>query len=212
MLKGLYSKYSEIKSDIKKRLKEFSKIKNEWNTDIIFKELCFCLLTPQSKARNAWKAIESLSDSGKLFNANHSEIAEELNIVRFKNNKARYLIALRNLFYTEKENLVISLLESDKNIFEKRKWLVTNIKGIGFKEAGHFLRNIGFYEEVTILDRHILKNLKESGIIDEIPTTLSEKRYLEIENKMKQFSTKINIPLEYLDFVLWYKETNDIFK
>lgn len=212
MLEGLYSKYSEIKSDIKKRLKEFSKIKNEWNTDIIFKELCFCLLTPQSKARNAWKAIESLTDSGKLFNANHSEIAEELNIVRFKNNKARYLIALRNLFYTEKENLVISLLESDKNIFEKRKWLVTNIKGIGFKEAGHFLRNIGFYEEVTILDRHILKNLKESGIIDEIPTTLSEKRYLEIENKMKQFSTKINIPLEYLDFVLWYKETNDIFK
>jgi len=204
--------YSEIKSDIRKRLKEFSLIKKESNNDIIFKELCFCVLTPQSKARNAWKAIESLSDSGKLSIGDYSEIAEKLNIVRFKNNKANYLINLRNLFFNEKENRIIKLLKSDKSIIDKRKWLVTNIKGIGFKEASHFLRNTGYYEEITILDRHILKNLKELNVIDEIPKTISEKRYLEIENKMKQFSTKINIPIEYLDFVFWHKETSDIFK
>lgn len=204
--------YNKVKSDINNRLKEFSLIREEWETNIIFRELCFCLLTPQSKARNAWKAIESLSSSGKLFNSDNVEISEELNIVRFKNNKAKYIVELRNIFYKEKENRVIKLLESDLDIIEKRKWLVKNIKGIGFKEASHFLRNIGFYKDITILDRHILRNLEKAKVIKEIPKTITENKYLEIENKMKKYSKDINIPIEYLDFVLWYKEAGEVFK
>ena len=80
------------------------------------------------------------------------------------------------------------------------------------KESSHFLRNIGFVEEVSILDRHILRNLKNFNVIDEIPETLSEKKYYEIENKMKRFSKEINISLGYLDFIFWYKATNTLFK
>ena len=29
---------------------------------------------------------------------------------------------------------------------------------MSYKEASHFLRNIGFGENIAILDRHILKN------------------------------------------------------
>ncbi|MCK5823494.1 MAG: hypothetical protein KAG95_05785 [Bacteroidales bacterium] len=45
-----------------------------------------------------------------------------------------------------------------------------------------------------------------------MPKTLSEKKYYEIENKMKQFSKKVDISLGYLDFIFWYKATNNLFK
>jgi len=38
------------------------------------------------------------------------------------------------------------------------EWLVKNLTGLGYKEAGHFLRNIGS-GKIAILDRHILRNL-----------------------------------------------------
>ena len=80
------------------------------------------------------------------------------------------------------------------------------------KEASHFLRNVGFYEEIAILDRHILRYLKKFGFIDEIPRTISKKRYLELEEKLKIFALRSNIPIEFLDFVIMYDEIRDIFK
>ena len=38
------------------------------------------------------------------------------------------------------------------------------IKGLGYKEASHFLRNIGF-PGYAILDKHILNSLREMGVI-----------------------------------------------
>lgn len=37
--------------------------------------------------------------------------------------------------------------------------------------AGHFLRNVGFGQEVAILDRHILKSCKTSSDTPEVPKT-----------------------------------------
>ena len=93
-----------------------------------------------------------------------------------------------------------------------RDWIVKHIKGIGYKEAGHFLRNIGFGEEVAILDRHILKNLKRFEVIEEIPPSITPKIYHEIEEKMVAFSAKINIPMDHLDFLFWYNEAGEVFK
>ena len=93
-----------------------------------------------------------------------------------------------------------------------REWLVENVRGMSYKEASHFLRNIGQGEKLTILDRHILKNLKALNVIDKVPKSLSKKKYLEIEEKMMDFADRIKIPLDHLDLLLWYKETGEIFK
>ena len=90
--------------------------------------------------------------------------------------------------------------------------MVDNVKGLGWKEASHFLRNIGHYEDMVILDRHILKNLLKHGAIDEIPETLTDKRYFEIEEKFKQFSKEIKIPVEEIDLLFWSEETGEVFK
>ena len=84
---------------------------------------------------------------------------------------------------------------------------------MGYKEASHFLRNIGFADDLAILDRHILKNLKIFGIIEEIPKSLSKKKYLEIEKAMKKFAIeKVKVPVAHLDFLFWYLFNGEIFK
>lgn len=199
--------YSSIKNEIENRIKEFNET---WNDDKkIFAELIFCLLTPQSKARLCWNAVENLMRKN-LIDMDKKEILMELNGVRFKYKKAEYVYEVIKFFNDGKK--IKETIKKFENVYEAREWLVNNIKGFGYKEASHFLRNIGMGEEIAILDRHILKNLREMNVINEIPKCLSKKTYMNIEDKMRRFAEEINIPLSHLDLLLWYKETGEVFK
>ncbi len=158
-------KYFEIKDDIDKRLEEYKKVWEEGTNEDIHAELSFCILTPQSKARNAWKAITNMRNDNVLFSADAETLSEYLNIVRFKNNKAKYLVELRNQMTKDGKIITKDFFESISTVPERRNWIVENIKGMSWKEAGHFLRNVGFGQEVAILDRHILKNLVRLQVI-----------------------------------------------
>ncbi len=84
--------------------------------------------------------------------------------------------------------------------------------GLGYKEASHFLRNIGWGDELAILDRHILKNLRLLGVISQTPASLSKHKYLQIENSLKDLAGHIRISPARLDLIFWCKETGEIFK
>lgn len=205
--------YKEKQKDIEKRLREFKEIWEKGSNEDIHAELSFCILTPQSKAVNAWKAITTLRENGLLFNGSAEDIVEYLNIVRFKNNKAKYLVVLREQMQNENGEIITKdFFNSIADVKEKREWIVKNIKGMAYKEAGHFLRNVGFGKEIAILDRHILKNLVKLEVIEDVPKSLTPKLYLEIEEKMKTYCKFINIPMDSLDLLLWYKEAGEIFK
>lgn len=203
--------YKTIKPEIKKAIKGY---KETWNKSEkeIFAEIAFCILTPQSKAKNAWSAITTLVENNLLYTGNAAEIVDYLNIVRFKNNKSKYLIELRNLMTRDEKLQPKKILSEINDTFEKRKWILKNIKGMGLKEASHVLRNLGFGENIAILDRHILRNLNELNVIDSIPKTITEKKYYEIEEKMRNYSKFCKINMNELDLVLWYKEAGEVFK
>ena len=203
--------YKEIEKGIEKAIKGYKKAWKGTEKEI-FAEMAFCILTPQSKAKNAWQAITNLVENGLLYEGEPEEIVEFLNIVRFKNNKSRYLVELRELMTKDGKLQPKKILSEIGNTFEKRKWILKNIKGMGLKEANHVLRNLGFGENIAILDRHILRNLKALNVIDEIPKTITEKRYYEIEEKMREYSEFSKIKMDELDLVLWYKEAGEIFK
>lgn len=208
-MKKLISKYNSKKQEIKNRLKEFEKERNDKD---IFSELCFCILTPQSKAVYCDKAISDLKKSNLLFKGNKEAIAKKLKgFARFHNKKGQYLVGARALFANGKDLDIKCKLDS-KDTLKTREWLVKNIKGLGYKEASHFLRNIGLGENVAILDVHILRNLKRLGVIKEIPRSITKKKYIDIENRMRRFSGKLNIPLEELDLLFWSNETGFVFK
>jgi N-glycosylase/DNA lyase len=209
-MKELLKDYSKRKQEIKNKLKDF---KNNYKKGDkhVFSELCFCVLTPQASAVKCGKAIEELIKTGLLFYGRPKEISPYLTGTRFLNNKAEYIVNARKLF---KKNGCFSIRNyiDEKDIFKTREWIVENVKGIGYKEASHFLRNIGFGKNLAILDVHILKNLKNYGVIGKIPKSLTKNEYLKIENKVRDFCGKVNIPMDELDLLFWSRETGFVYK
>lgn len=201
--------YTRLKPRIDFRLEEFRRLWEKGDEKDIFAEMAFCLLTPQSKAKVCWAAIERMKWD-TLFHGSEKEITGNLTGVRFKYTKAKRITALRKMF-TEGKG-IRELLDSFENPYDAREWLVKNIDGYGYKEASHFLRNIGYGLELAILDRHILRNLESAGVIDDIPKTLTKRKYLEIEGKMRKFSEEIGVPMPVLDLIFWYVGAGEIFK
>jgi N-glycosylase/DNA lyase len=200
------------KKEIISRLREFKKWWTEKTDEEIFTELSFCILTPQSRAKSCWDAITALRKEDLLLTGSVARIRSKLHCVRFHNKKAQYVVDARRLFMKDGRISIKPLLSESAGVHERREWLVKNIRGLGYKEASHFLRNLGFGKDIAILDRHILRNLKLLGVIEEIPESIGRRKYLEIEKNMAEFAKKIDIPLAHLDLLLWYKETGEIFK
>ncbi|MGL5970919.1 MAG: N-glycosylase/DNA lyase, partial [Cetobacterium sp.] len=205
--------YESIKERIENRVQDFKKVWIEGDNKDIFCELAFCILTPQSKARSASKAITGLVESDVLFTGTEEQILPYLNVVRFNKTKAKNLYLLRQQMIDEAGNFITKDFFSEfQSVFEMREWIVKNIRGMSYKEASHFLRNIGFGDDLAILDRHILKNLVRLEVINEIPKTITPKLYKEIENKLREYCKEVQIPMVNMDLILWYLEAKDIFK
>jgi N-glycosylase/DNA lyase len=209
--KELQELYREKKDAIQKRLADFRQVM-QWSDDDVFAELSFCLLTPQSSAKLCWEAVIALKTQSLLLKGQRKDIEPHLGKIRFGETKARYIVEAREMFTKNDMIQLKSRIESFYNPFELREWFVENVKGLGYKEASHFLRNIGLGEEFAILDRHILRNLAAYEVIPEVPASLTKKRYLEIEEKVRRFAAKIGIPMADLDLLFWSKETGWIFK
>ncbi|MDH7596171.1 MAG: N-glycosylase/DNA lyase [Methanothrix sp.] len=203
--------HGELEDIIEARLREFDQIWLNADEERLFEELVFCLLTPQSRARACWAAVEKLSSRGELRCPARERVHMELRGVRFSRRKAEYICMARELF-TVDGRLSVRAHIDPQNPFQTREWLVGNVKGMGYKEASHFLRNIGLGRDLAILDRHILKSLVRFGVIPYIPKTLGRSMYLKIEAAMLDFARHINIPMSHLDMVLWYMGAGEVFK
>lgn len=205
--------YNKIKNEIISRFEDFDRIYKNASEEEIFYELCFCICTPQTKAVNADKAIKKLIEKNLLLKGSSSEIAPYLKgLVRFHNNKAKYIVEARNKFLNESGRIEIKKYILSKGNKQIRDFFYNSIIGLGLKESSHFLRNIGLGEDIAILDRHILKNLQLLSVINDIPKSLTPKIYFEIEKKLEDFSKNINIKMSHLDFVFWYNEAGKVFK
>jgi len=91
-----------------------------------------------------------------------------------------------------------------------REWIVENVKGLGYKEASHFLRNVGF-DDYAIIDFHIVDLLVDYKLIEK-PKTITKRKYMAIESLLKKLARKTNLTLAELDLYLWYMETGKILK
>ncbi|MCU0650748.1 MAG: N-glycosylase/DNA lyase [Candidatus Omnitrophica bacterium] len=209
-LKVLKQTYDQKKKAIADRLNDFKRAGASCDRDI-FGELCFCILTPQSKAVKCDEIIRKLKETKLLFEGDAKQISPHVKGARFYKNKTGYLVTAREHLSHGGRIRIKDKIDS-KDPVSTREWLVKNIKGIGYKEASHFLRNIGLGEDLAILDVHILRNLKAMGVISEIPKSLTKKRYLEIEEKLRRFSKDCGIPAGHLDILFWSMATGRIFK
>jgi len=194
---------SNINEIVKERLKDFSSFKNKSNKEW-FSELCFCILTANSKALTAIAVQKEIQEDGFLNFSQHkiSKIIKK-NKHRFHNNKAKYIIEAR------KHKNIKDLLK-EKTEEESRNWLVENVKGLGYKEASHFLRNTGS-RNLAILDRHIINLMFENRIIKK-PKTLTKSNYLAIESRFNALAKELKMTPTKLDLLMWYLKTGKVLK
>ena len=196
-------KNSEIGDLVNNRIKEFKNL-NKKSDDVLFKELCFCILTANF---NAEKSIKIQDEIGDCFLTNSKEeLAKKLKDKghRFPNTRARYISDSLKCKEFLKKNV-----ESLKGE-ELREWIVNNVKGLGYKESSHFLRNIGF-DDFAIIDFHIVDILERYNLIEK-PKSITRKKYLEIEDLLEEIAKKSGLSLAELDLYLWYMETGKILK
>jgi N-glycosylase/DNA lyase len=199
---------TEIGQKVANRAKEFESFANK-PTEDWFSELCFCLLTANSKFKTAFAIQKELGSNG-FINHSKTEIVSTIrrNKHRFHNNKAKFIVNART--HLDIKNKVQKIIKEEGES-AAREWVVKNIKGLGYKEASHFLRNTGC-KSLAIIDRHILNLMLENKMIKEKPKTVTKKIYFEIEKQLQSLAKKLNISVAELDLYLWYMKMGDVLK
>ena len=139
----------DVKKVVEARIKEFESLRTSSRKDL-FKELCFCILAANFSAERALRIVDEIGDY--LLKLSEEELAETLRRLghRFPSSRARYIIDARKSL-----DKLVEILKTVDDEFMIREWLVRNVKGVGYKEASHFLRNIGF-KNLSIIDFHII--------------------------------------------------------
>jgi len=200
-------KVSPISVEVKERLEEF-KLLHTLPEDEWFSELCFCLLTANSSAKKGMQIQTEIGDGFSTLS--EEELSKELKRLgyRFFNKRAEYIIGARPHSKDLKKKIQ-KLAKKDTR--HAREWLVENVKGIGYKEASHFLRNVG-YTDVAILDRHILRIMHEYEMIPEVPKSITKVQYLTYENVLRLVAYRLKLSLAALDLYLWYTKTGKVLK
>lgn len=187
----------EARELVEEKFKEFRWLGENGSEEDLFSELCFCVLTANWSAQGGIKAQRLIKAEGFL-KLSQDDLERSLAVVghRYPKARASYIVRNRHLVGKLKEVVKFDPLAA-------REWLVKNALGIGYKEASHFLRNVGI-EELAILDRHVLSIMERYKIIDQKPKALTRSIYLSYEEKLRQLANQFGESLGKFDLYLWY--------
>jgi N-glycosylase/DNA lyase len=202
------------RKEIRARLAEFREIWRSGTDARLFEELVFCIFTAGASARMGLKSIEATRDL--LLEGSAEEMSRalvEAGAHRFPFARPGYVVVTRDYFRKHCGMRLRESLLSFSDPLARRDWLAKEpeIKGLGYKEGSHFLRNIGC-RGYAILDKHVLRCLSDLGVVDSPQPPTTRHRYLEIEESVRAFARTVRIDFDELDLVLWSMKTGEILK
>jgi N-glycosylase/DNA lyase len=202
------------RKDIKKRLGEFQEVWRHGSDARLWEELVYCIFTAGASARmglSAIDAVRSLLLDGEP--EEMTQVLREAGAHRFPVARPRYIVTTRNYFRVNFGMALRERLRSFSDPFERRDWLAQEkqIKGLGYKESSHFLRNVGVKGH-AILDKHVMRCLAEMNIVDTARPPANRRNYLEVEQEFRRFAQQIKVDFDELDLVLWSIKTGEILK
>ncbi len=184
----------EAKLSVEARWKEFENLRESGTEEDLFSELSFCILTANWSAQGGIKA-QKIIENGFAY-LSEEELYKKLKEVghRYPEARAKYIVSNR---------WIIGKIREIISQANPREFFVGNIKGLGWKESSHFLRNIAF-QNYAILDKHVLRIMKQYGLIEELPKGWTKKRYLEYEERLKKVAEIFGEHIGKFDLYLWY--------
>jgi N-glycosylase/DNA lyase len=206
--------YAERRKEIRARLREFRRVWQTASDGRLWEEMVYCIFTAGASAKMGLRSVEALRpllESGAQREMTRALIAAGAH--RFPNARPAYVIVTRDYLQQSFSMRLRERLASFDNPAERRDWLANDprVKGLGYKEASHYLRNIGF-QGYGILDKHIVRCLFELGVIDSPKPPTARRGYLETEQRMQEFAADARIDFDELDLLLWSMKTGEILK
>lgn len=213
-IESLHVAHAARRKEIRARLREFRHIWKTASDERLWEEMVYCIFTAGASAKMGLRSVAALRPllaSGLQPAMTRALVAAGAH--RFPNARPAYVVTTRDYLQNSCSMRLRERLNSFSDPFARRDWLATEprIKGLGYKESSHYLRNIGF-KGYSILDKHIVRCLAELGVIDSPKPPASRHRYLETESKMRQFAASVSIDFDELDLVLWSIKTGEILK
>lgn len=202
------------RNEIRKRLDQFREVWRQGSDALLWEELVFCIFTAGASARMGFRAVDAVRPL--LMNGQQEEMSLALKSAgahRFPNERPGYIVVTRNYLREHCNMALAQKLNSFRDPLERRDWLAQErqIKGLGYKESSHFLRNVGFKGH-AILDKHVMKCLQDVQVVETSKPPTNRTRYLEIEQELKCFAREIKIDFDELDLVLWSMKTGEVLK
>ena len=200
--------------EIQKRLGEFDEVWRRGSDARLWEELAYCIFTAGASARMGLDAVDAIRPL--LLDGEPEAMTAALKQAgahRFPNARPLYIVTTRNYFRANFGMALRKRLRSFRDPFERRDWLAQDkqVKGLGYKEASHFLRNIGVRGH-AILDKHVMRCLAEVGVTDSAKPPSTRRKYLEVEQQLIGFAKEIKVDFDELDLVLWSMKTGEILK
>lgn len=211
-IESIRAAHRQRAEEIRARLAEFEAIRQAGSNERLWEELVFCIFTAGASARMGLRSIEATRPF--LLEGGHDELTECLRGAhRYPRARSGYIVATRDYLSREFGMNLREQLESFADSFARRDWLARErrIKGLGYKEASHFLRNVGF-RGYAILDKHILRSLAELRVIESPAPPTTRARYLDTEERLRRFARDVGVDFDELDLVLWSMKTGEILK
>lgn len=210
----LRTEYARRRKEIRARLRDFRRVWQTASDSRLWEEMVYCIFTAGASAKMGLRSVDALRPL--LKSGAQSEMTKALVAAgahRFPNARPGYVIVTRDYLEQSCSMQLRERLRSFGDPVERRDWLARDprIKGLGYKESSHFLRNIGF-KGYGILDKHIVRCLCELKVIDSPKPPTSRGRYLETEDRMRRFAADTGIDFDELDLLLWSTKTGEILK
>ncbi|HEV2860307.1 MAG TPA: N-glycosylase/DNA lyase [Pyrinomonadaceae bacterium] len=198
--------------EIRARLREFEKVWRTGTDERLWEEMVYCIFTAGASARMGLNSVEAVRPL--LAAGSHEELAGALTgRHRYPRSRAGYVVATREFLSRDCRLRLRERLEGFRDPVERRDWLARErgVKGLGYKESSHFLRNVGL-RGYAILDKHILRCLAEAGVIESPQPPATRSRYLATEESLRRFAADLGLDFDELDLVLWSMKTGEILK
>lgn len=211
-LEKIHATRRERAREIRARLAEFRSVWEAGSDERLFEELVYCIFTAGASARMGLRSIEAVRHL--LLTGDQATLTAALQGVhRYPAARPGYIVVTREYLQADCGLRLRERLESFDDALARRDWLARErrIKGLGYKEASHFLRNVGF-RGYAILDKHILRSLAELGVTKSPEPPATRARYLETEERLRQFANDVAIDFDELDLVLWSLKTGEVLK
>ena len=192
--------------------------------DNLWREVVACILGSRVRFKVAHAAVERMEEMGLLcqsrrsshFNQYEQDVIRALSgtlptqgpprsrsrypFFRIRANQIRR--AAERLY--SNHGSIRQFLEDTRDVREVRRRLVSEVSGLGPKQASLFLRNVGYAVRIAVLDVHVLTYMSWIGLTDSLVNAVTTvRKYETLEDAFIEHSFSFGYTPDRFDLAVW---------